>query len=402
MNEGEKLPVSGWGTGHLLMEGSPPFVLQVGYAISGGLAVWQGDIVLGSVDDMRRSTPENPHSYRVRSDLTQADVRVGAQYRWPNNIYYYAIDPQLPEQDRVTDAIAHWKDNTAVEFIARTNQSNYVYFTFDNTNSCYSTGLGMIGGRQSIVLASWGLKGNAIHEIGHSFGLYHEQARADRDEWVTVYLDNLSDPNMARNFEITQPRVGERVGQYDYGSIMHYSDDAFAKPGTKTIIPLVPTAEIGPRVGLSGCDLAAIARRCAAPVVFCSAYDQTAMQVDDGDPAAVVQASFVGTELQQWLIKATGFGSYSFVSESNQEALTLVTGQTDLSTATLDVSDSLQKWYVASQPEGRFFIFNSARPTTYLVVSKDPGDPDGRSIQATTIAPTDGDLSYVWSFRKPA
>ena len=136
--------------------------------------------------------------------------------------------------------------------------------------------------------------------------------------------------------------------------------------------------------------------------MFCSAYDQTAMQVDDGDPAAVVQASFVGTELQQWLIKATGFGSYSFVSESNQEALTLVTGQTDLSTATLDVSDSLQKWYVASQPEGRFFIFNSARPTTYLVVSKDPGDPDGRSIQATTIAPTDGDLSYVWSFRKPA
>jgi hypothetical protein len=53
------------------MEGSPPFVLQVEYAISGGLAVWQGDIVLGSVDDLRRSTPENPHSYRVRSDRTR-------------------------------------------------------------------------------------------------------------------------------------------------------------------------------------------------------------------------------------------------------------------------------------------------------------------------------------------
>jgi hypothetical protein len=400
MNECEQLPVSGWGTGHLLMEGSPPFVLQVEYAISGGLAVWQGDIVLGRVDDLRRSTPENPHSYRVRSDRTQADIKVGAQYRWPNNTIYYAIDPQLPEQSRVTDAIAHWKDNTAVEFIVWTNQSNYVYFT---TGGGCSSSIGMIGGCQDITLGSGCLKGQAIHEIGHSFGFFHEQARADRDQWVTVYLDNLKSQDYAKNFYTQRPQVGQQVGLYDYGSIMHYGDDYFAKPGTKTIIPLDPTAQIGQRVGLSGCDLAAIARRCAAPVVFCSAYDQTAMQVDDGDPAAVVQASFVGTELQQWLIKATGFGSYSFVSESNQEALTLVAGQTDLSTATLDVSDSLQRWYVASQPGGRFFIFNSsARPTTYLVVSKDPGDPDGRSIQVTTIAPTGGDLSYVWSFRKPA
>jgi len=395
----EQLPVSGRETGYLLMEGSPPVVLRVEYAVSGELAVWQGDIVLGNVDKLRSSTSEHPHSYKVRSELTQADIKVGAQNRWPNNIIYYAIDPLLSQQGRVTDAIAHWENNTAVEFIARTNQTNYLYFTSGNGCSSF---IGMIGGRQDITLDADCSKGNMIHEIGHSFGFFHEQARADRDQWVTVYLDNLEDPAYLDNFTIVRTPTAERVGQYDYGSIMHYSDDAFAKPGTRTIIPLDPAAQIGQRVGLSGCDLAAIAQRCATSVVLCSAYDQTAMQLDDGEPAAVVQASYVGTELQQWLIKATGFGSYSLVSESNEEALTLVAGQADISTATRDVSDPLQRWYVVSQPGGQFFIVNSGvRPTTYLVVSKNSGDPDGRSIQGTTIAPTVGDLSYVWLFRQP-
>ena len=43
---------------------------------------------------------------------------------------------------------------------------------------------------------------------------------------------------MAYNFQVSNPPSGSYEGKYDYASIMHYSEDAFAKNGTKTIIPL--------------------------------------------------------------------------------------------------------------------------------------------------------------------
>ena len=52
----------------------------------------------------------------------------GSQFRWPGCKIPYTIDPALPNQARVTDAIAHWEANTRIRFVPRTTEADFVTF----------------------------------------------------------------------------------------------------------------------------------------------------------------------------------------------------------------------------------------------------------------------------------
>jgi hypothetical protein len=93
-------------------------------------------------------------------------------------------------------------------------------------------------------------RGAVIHEIGHAVGYFHEHQRPDRDQFVRVNLGNI-EAGKEHNFDIRLG--GTTLSPYDFGSIMHYSEDAFSDGGD-TIEPL-HGEDIGQRDGLSEFDI---------------------------------------------------------------------------------------------------------------------------------------------------
>jgi hypothetical protein len=154
--------------------------------------------------------------------------------RWPNNTVYYAIESSLDNKNRVYDAIKHWEANTNIDFVERTTQSNYINFV---TGSGCSSYVGMIGGRQNITLSTACSTGNTIHEIGHAIGLWHEQSRVDRNNYITVHYDNIQS-GREYNFQ-TYAEQGmdgdEFTSALDFGSIMMYGPYSFSSNGKPTI-----------------------------------------------------------------------------------------------------------------------------------------------------------------------
>lgn len=179
---------------------------------------------------------------------------------WPQGRVPYIIEAGLSNSKVVEAAIQQWNAlSMSVRLVPGRDELDYVRFVAGE--DC-SSPRGRIGGEQQIAVPKHCRVGEVLHEIGHTVGLMHEHNRPDRDRYVSIAVENIY-PALLSNF---QARLDEDmpVDEYDWRSIMHYSQMAYSRNGGRTIIPnpceVDPDALIGQRRELSSGDVERVNR----------------------------------------------------------------------------------------------------------------------------------------------
>ncbi len=140
---------------------------------------------------------------------------------WPNGTMPYTWGSGLSysKKTQILNAIEAINTQANLCIVERTNETAYVEFR-NNGGGCYVTQVGNSGtAKQTIHIGNDCYERQIIHEILHKAGLYHEQNRSDRDNFISVNWNNIK-PSWRSQFN---PRgVESSSGDYDFASIMHY------------------------------------------------------------------------------------------------------------------------------------------------------------------------------------
>lgn len=181
---------------------------------------------------------------------------------WNNGIIPYKFSENFPgaRQKNIKLAIDLWTKMTNVQFMELTSKNNtqytdYIVFKEIPGTLCASY-VGRQGGEQEVLLSPRCNTMTVVHELGHVIGLWHEQSRYDRDNYVRILWENIPEDKQYNFNQYIDG--GEDYGEYNYQSIMHYSAYAFSKNGEKTIEPLFENIQIGQRDHLSELDIASV------------------------------------------------------------------------------------------------------------------------------------------------
>ncbi len=197
------------------------------YRVVDGLAVIEGDMILGLVEDVEEKIKKAKDDSLSPQSFGATDF-LGNYLFWPNGQINYSIDTGFSSSQRasINEAIEHWQDATMLRFHPRSSGARIVFRPA--SESCTSNvGYPTAGiGVTNTNLEPGCNLANIIHEVGHAVALNHEHSRCDRDNFIGVFSGRATgqEGNLDRYCS-----SGAQQSTYDGYSVMHYPKWAFAK-----------------------------------------------------------------------------------------------------------------------------------------------------------------------------
>uniref|UniRef100_A0A8C9XBW7 Metalloendopeptidase n=1 Tax=Sander lucioperca TaxID=283035 RepID=A0A8C9XBW7_SANLU len=293
---------------------------------------------------------------------------IGDEYRWPKTIPYYMEDDlEINAKGVILKAFEQYRLKTCIDFKPWSGEANYI--SIFKGGGCFSSVGNRRVGKQSLSIGSNCDRIATIeHEFLHALGFWHEQSRADRDDYVNIMWDRISE-GKEHNFNTYNDNTSSSLGvPYDYGSMMHYSKNAFRNGTEPTIVTKIPAFSdvIGQRMEFSDSDLLKLHRlyNCTQGSTFLDSCDferenicgMIQGQGDKADWVRVAKADGGPNTDYSNMGKCTGSGYFMHFSTG-----TANTGDTALLESRLLYP---KRGYQCLQ----FFYYNSAGPSDSLKI----------------------------------
>ena len=150
---------------------------------------------------------------------------------WPDGIIHYTFESGINDAQKhyVRQAMDAWGSTAADLTFLPWDGAASTYLQINDITGEPSSNHADVGwapsGMRGLFLNAFGWSdiGRPLHELGHILGLYHEQQRPDRNDYIDVICENLSEPFDSANFARYAANLWLYLHPvYDYASIMHY------------------------------------------------------------------------------------------------------------------------------------------------------------------------------------
>jgi len=236
---------------------------------------FEGDMIL--TDEQKRLVQQtsidhldNGKVKPIGGEINRGGI-VGHNFRWPDNTLSYEFDSSVTgaEKKMVQDTLAglQAKLGGCITF-QEASSGNRVLVQRPSSAVCESW-IGHIGRGTQILKLGGSVggvgcyrNGTIEHEFLHALGVYHQQSRSDRNQYVRILEENIKQ-NKTGNFKrYTPSQINHFNLPYDFESVMHYGGNFFGKIDAngnqkQTIETLDPSKQslIGQRKGVSELDI---------------------------------------------------------------------------------------------------------------------------------------------------